>query len=93
MIVPRVTISVDQSVAAAPLSFIYLAGVRVDILGSSSDNKDRCRVVTASADFLRCLGALAMPLLNCEELVLRDQATLSLGGSSEDFPPGSLTRD
>eukprot|EP00957_Ditylum_brightwellii_P055859 4232619-Ditylum_brightwellii.AAC.1 len=93
LIVIGVTISVDHLVAAAPLSLICLDGVRFDILGLSSVDKDSCRVATASLDFFKCLGALAMPLLNHEELVSRDQASLSLGGSSGEFPPGRSTGD
>eukprot|EP00957_Ditylum_brightwellii_P147501 11232370-Ditylum_brightwellii.AAC.1 len=46
-----VTVYVDCSVAEAPLSFMRLAGVIFDILGSSSDRVVSCRVATASMDF------------------------------------------
>eukprot|EP00957_Ditylum_brightwellii_P072925 5541531-Ditylum_brightwellii.AAC.1 len=93
LIVTGVTISMDCSVAEAPLSFMRSPGVMVDILGLSSDGVVSYRVATAHMDFLKCLGALAELLLNSEALILRFQASVPPGDSTGIFLPGNSTRD
>eukprot|EP00957_Ditylum_brightwellii_P151187 11512125-Ditylum_brightwellii.AAC.1 len=67
-----VTISMDFSVAEAPLSFMHSTGVIFSISGSSSGKVISYRATTVSMDFLKHLGALAELLFDLGALISRD---------------------